>query len=89
MPTTDVSPDAKVGSQRRLSGGELVVYALIALVSAIVILQRTGSLARLMGESSAYDKFESAVFGKPSVNTVRGVEQFLEQLGSDANADPK
>ena len=84
------SPELQVRSKRGLSRAEAIAYVLIALISGVVILQRTGTLSSWFGTSptSVYGKFERAVFGPPSINTVRGVEHFLERLKSESEADP-
>jgi len=90
MPATAQLPaEAPASSRPGVSRAEAIAYLLIALISAVIILQRNGTLPQLMGSTptSAYGKFERAVFGTPSLNTVRGVEHFLQQLKQENKAD--
>jgi hypothetical protein len=70
-------------SKRKLSKPEVLVFAVAAGVSLLIVLQRNGSIFSLcssMGMESVYLQFEQVVLGEPPVSTPRGVERLMHRL---------
>lgn len=67
---------------------EKLVLAAACLLSLLLILNRNGVLfgiAKSVGAESTYTSIDGAL-GGPSLNTERGVQQFVERIKSNTNA---
>lgn len=88
-PDLDDNPFAKPKASG-MGRAEKLILAAAALLSLLVILNRNGVLpgiAKSVGAESAYTSIDSAL-GGPSLNTERGVQEFVERIKSNASAAP-